>query len=511
LDITSPQLFKWAFVSTDNYKIPAQQKALFIGGNAIMTTQTKFILLYTMLLDRKILLSFFLIITICGYGQTASKSRNTITTLASIRKVSWLRQNAIKIQSIDPANENFSDLMKLKNIIGNAQVVMIGEPNHHVGPIYLAKTRLIKFLHEQMNFDMLAYESGMYDVARAWKEIESGRDARQAFRNAIFFGGREEYKPLIEYLRQSSTTQTPLELTGFDSQMNSRYSRDSLFSDLRKFFRGINYTSLALEDNSYFAKELIKANANNGYKTPDKTIIDTLTILIKIIDSLAPRPFNFQTNFLYQVLKSIRRDVQQKQMFSSLQALSGTDRERLNVLALSMRDEQMAENLIWYTKQFPNRKIIVVAHNSHLIMDYPGDKTKELWNFEQNAPPAPKMMWDNNYMGYILKDSLKDKIFNIAITGNKGEFGWINHLDSTKTLRISIEQNAKSGTLENFLDAAGFQFAFVNLNNPAKGGEWLKGHFRCRYYGGPGSDAEWHKAADAIFYIRKFLPTNIND
>ena len=113
--------------------------------------------------------------------------------------------------------------------------------------------------------------------------------------------------------------------------------------------------------------------------------------------------------------------------------------------------------------------------------------------------------------GYVLKDSLKDKVFNIAITGNKGELGWINHTDSTKTFRLSIEKNVKAGTLENYLDAAGFQFAFINLKTPPKGGEWLKSRFRCRYYGGPGSDAEWHKAADAIFYIREFSPTNIKD
>lgn len=114
-------------------------------------------------------------------------------------------------------------------------------------------------------------------------------------------------------------------------------------------------------------------------------------------------------------------------------------------------------------------------------------------------------------MGYVLKDSLKEKIFNIAITENKGELGWIHHLDSSKTFKVSIEKNSKSGTLENLLDAAGFHFAFVNLKNPGTGGEWLKGRFRSRYYGGPGADAEWRKAADAIFYIRKFTPTNIRD
>lgn len=466
-------------------------------------------------LSKTILLLLFLSSTIGGYGQTNVKSSNSKRGYSSkndtAHKVAWLKQNAIGIHSIDPTGEDFSDLIKLKKVIGNAQIIMIGEPNHHVGTIYLAKTRLIKFLHQEMGFDMLAYECGMYDVAKAWKEIKAGSDPRQVFKNSIFFGGREEYRPLINYLKEYSNSEIPLELTGFDSQMNGRYSRDSLFIDMRRFFRKINYTSTTLDDSSFFAKELVKANGHNGWQTPDKTVIDTLSRLIKTIDSLGQRPFNFETAFYYQALKSIRRDVQQRQMYNSMKVLSGTDYERLSVLAFSMRDEQMAENLIWYTKQFPARKIIVIAHNSHLIMDYPGDKTKELWNFEQNAPPAPKMMWDNNYMGYVVKDSLKGKIFNIAITGNKGELGWINHLDSSKTLRVSMEKNAKSGTLENFLDAAGFQYAFVNLKNPPKGGEWLKGRFRCRYYAGPGADAEWHKAADAIFYIRNFSPTNIKD
>ncbi|HEY0669890.1 MAG TPA: erythromycin esterase family protein [Sphingobacteriaceae bacterium] len=465
-------------------------------------------------LPRFLLLSLLLTNIHIGFGQVNLKAvppKRISIQSDSINRVLWLQRNVLAIRTIDPADEDFSDLADLKKVIGNAQIVMIGEPDHHVGSIYLGKTRLIKFLHETMGFDMLAYECGMYDVAKAWQEIRAGKDVRNVFRNAIYFGGREEYKPLIEYLEQSSNTIMPLELTGFDSQMNSRYSRDSLFMDLRSFFKSINYTSPALNDNSYFANELVKANANNGYKTPDKTTIDTLTMLIKTIDSLALRPFNFKTDFYYQVLKSIRRDVQQKQMFSSSQVLSGADSERLYVLALSMRDEQMAENLIWYTKQFPNKKIIVIAHNAHLIMDYPGDKTKELWNFEPNARPAHKVMWDNNYMGYILKDSLKDKVFNIAITGNKGEIGCINHLDSTKTWRVSMERNVKAGTIENLLDAAGFQYAFINLKNPPKGGEWLKGRFRCRYYGGPGSEAEWHKAADAIFYIRRFSPTNIKD
>lgn len=440
-----------------------------------------------------------------------SYSKKSVTTIDSTQKVAWLKQNAINIRSVDPADEEFSDLKPLKNIIGNSQVVMIGEPNHHVGTIYLAKTRLIKFLHQQMGFDLLTFESGMYDAAKAWKEIKAGNDSRQAFRNAIFFGGREEYKPLINYLKQSSNSVNPLELAGFDSQMMGRYSRDSLFVELRRFFKIIGYVSSNLDDSSFFAKELAKANAYNGYKAPDKTVYDTLGILIKQIDSLASHPFDFETGFYYQLLKSMKRDAQRVQLDNILWTMSGVDNERLAELSSSMRDEQMADNLLWYVKQFPNRKIIVIAHNDHLAMAYPGDITKEPWNFEPDAPAAPKLRWDQNYMGYIIKDSLKENVFNIAITGNKGELGWINHIDSSKTLRVSIEKNVKAGVLENFLDAAGFQQAFINLKNPPKGGEWLKGRIRVRYTAGPGSETEWHKAADAIFYIRNFSPTNIKD
>ena len=209
-----------------------------------------------------ILLLFFLTNFLIGFSQANLKAtpyKKAATSSDSILKVSWLKKNSVAVRTIDPADVDFSDLSELKKIIGNAQVVMIGEPNHHVGPIYLAKTRLIKFLHQQMGFDMLAYESGMYDVAKAWQDIKTGKDARQAFRNGIFFGGREEYKPLIDYLKQAANSSTPLELTGFDSQMNSRYSRDSLFNDLREFFTLIKYISPNLDDNSYFAKELIKA------------------------------------------------------------------------------------------------------------------------------------------------------------------------------------------------------------------------------------------------------------
>ncbi len=300
-----------------------------------------------------------------------SAKKTTPTAIDSSQKVAWLKENAVKFRSIDSLDEDFSDLMPLKKIIGDATVVMIGEPNHHAGTVYFAKTRLIKFLHQEMGFDLLAFESGMYDVGKAWQEIKEGKNVRQSFQ--VFFGNKEEYKPLINYIQRSLNTKSQLEIAGFDSQMMGTYSYDSLFIGLKRFFRRFNYSSSNFEDSSFFAKELRKANAINRYKSPDKTVIDTLNVLIKAMDSIARKPYDFETGYFLQLLKSIKRDVQSKPLFNILPTLSPLDQQRVFELYFSMRDEQMADNLLWYVKQYPKRKIIVWAHNDHVTSGYAGD------------------------------------------------------------------------------------------------------------------------------------------
>jgi hypothetical protein len=174
-----------------------------------------------------------------------------------------------------------------------------------------------------------------------------------------------------------------------------------------------------------------------------------------------------------------------------------------------MRDEQMAENLLWEISQYPKRKIIVWAENTHIMTDYPGDKTRQLWNDQPDAPPAPFANWENTYMGIIIKDSLKNKVFTIITLGNGGMAGVINQKDPAKSFTFPISQSVNSENIGNLLIAAGFQQGIVNLKNPPKGGEWLRGRFRVG--DGRGFAGEWHKAANAILFIKDFNPTNIKD
>src|SRR5690606_20323100 len=79
----------------------------------------------------------------------------------------WLRRNAVTLERITPVldgSDQFADLRPLATAIGDARVVVLGEQSHGDGTTFLMKARLVEFLHREMGFDVLAFESGLYSM-----------------------------------------------------------------------------------------------------------------------------------------------------------------------------------------------------------------------------------------------------------------------------------------------------------------------------------------------------------
>ncbi len=135
-------------------------------------------------------------------------------------KIAWLAANSVTVRSADAGDTDFSDLAPLRTAIGNARIVMLDEQSHGDGTAFAAKVRLIRFLHSEMGFDVLAFEAGMFDSREAWNRIRSGDDALAAVQQSIFgiWSRAEQVRPLFEYVAAHAASARPLELTGIDPQ-----------------------------------------------------------------------------------------------------------------------------------------------------------------------------------------------------------------------------------------------------------------------------------------------------
>ena len=123
------------------------------------------------------------------------------------------------MRSIDPDDDDFSDLDRWAEALEGVQVVALGEASHHDGPAFLAKTRLVRFLHARLGFDVLAWEHDAADSPRVRERLKAG-DTEAAI-STWFEGWRDarELSPMFDYL----TAHAPaLEFVGFDEQGEDR-------------------------------------------------------------------------------------------------------------------------------------------------------------------------------------------------------------------------------------------------------------------------------------------------
>lgn len=279
----------------------------------------------------------------------------------------WLKNHAQSI-SIDPGNTDYSDLQSLKQSIGDSKMVMLGEQSHGDGTTFEAKIRLIKFLHEEMGFDVLAFESGFYDCSKAWESFCNNENPETAGASGVFgiWSYSKEVQPLFHYLAGQHAANTPLELTGFDCKFSASAST-KFNDDLESKLTLIHSQTLQSPDWSGFRKQLTSLVENEFPPVPKARELKAFdSTLFKINQEFARAtelPLRDQQFWIQecQSLKGLREMVW---------TYHGSPLVKLATHAgklISMRDEQMADNLLWLKNvRFADKKIIVWAASMHI-------------------------------------------------------------------------------------------------------------------------------------------------
>ena len=297
-------------------------------------------------------------------------------------------------KQIHPFNNssNYEDLNFLKEELQDKKMVLLGEAMHGVKQFANSKIRLVKFLHEELGYNVLAIEDEMCLASINYNASDSSLLQQSLFHSAW---KSNEMLDLMHYLK----THPKLKLVGFDmpnyTNKSCKYldelvkgTDSSLLKSLKTAeMSGMDYIShcfksskkanlIKEQQDALAAYNLLREDVLNV--KPTKINADSLKILLQLIN-----------NRIYYVSSTLPGD-------------------NLHTKYYEFRDSYMAQNLTWIAESlFPNEKLIVFSHNMHIA----------------KARPKHIAYLDNhNTMGSLLPQRIKDSSYTISLLAYQGKF-----------------------------------------------------------------------------------------
>ena len=386
---------------------------------------------------------------------------------------------AVPMRTIDPSDEDFSDLEAFAEIVGDARVVQLGEQCHGDGATFHAKTRLIKFLHQRLGFDVLVWESGLYDCRVAWEAFRSGVDPMDAARLGIFDTWRsEQVRPMFDYLARHASGDHPLELAGYDCQFSGRASKQQLVADL---------TKRVGPEPAEFVRCVI---AGEELDVAAET---------KAIGALEASSASESDPFWAQCLRSVAANLK-----------AGRLRREQDVEAYSQaRDLQMGENTVWLANElYAERRIAVWADTGHISNGFaaldlqvgPAATNPEL-------AKAVEQMQKYRTQGGVTREALGDDLLTICTAAARGSVGRSDGPPATLgTIPMRELDEPPPDSFEALFLEAGLENAIVDLR-PRPGDSWTTDPRVARFLAYTWRLGTWTEFADLVLFTADMFPS----
>lgn len=412
-------------------------------------------------------------------------AQRTPERLSGDPRVAWLRENVYPIRSIDPDDEDFTDLAHLRETLQGVRLVLLGEADHGSGSDFLAKTRLVKFLHRELGFDVLAFESPMYDATVGWDRLRAGASPREAFLlGAATWAGATQMQPLVAYLAEQARGARPLELAGFDHQ-NQWASGFYFAEDLARFLSERDLGGPLVDPESPESGVLQRLlQAQYQYRVtplPDSSVVHSFASVVQSATTAVSTMGDDDAQHWSRILKNLGCQIRHVD--------AGWWRGRFG-LGDCHRDRQMAENLLWLANErYPDRKIIVWSATLHAA----------------RMPEPPPFLRDRAAsafpsMGQRIGEVFGSQSYVIGVTSYRGSARAFGRLRE-----IVVDQHPEP-EFEELMAAAGFDYGFLDLSRPAAEESWAGGEFLARPMAHTTYPAVWSDVLDALVFVREQEP-----
>ena len=136
----------------------------------------------------------------------------------------WQQANVVPFDTAVPS-DSYEDLLPLKEMIGDARIVSLGEATHGTKEFFQMKHRLAQFLVEEMDFNVFAIEASWVNSQAVNQYIQTGGGtAEEAVGNMGFWTwNTQEVVEMVSWMRQyneEAERDELLQFAGVDPQLH---------------------------------------------------------------------------------------------------------------------------------------------------------------------------------------------------------------------------------------------------------------------------------------------------
>ena len=246
----------------------------------------------------------------------------------------------------------------LRNVVGDAWIVALGENTHGTRDFFEMKARILRFLVEEMNFDTFAIEATWPEARRLDRYVRTGEgDARELLSGLYFWTwNTESVLEMIEWMRAHNEAGGDLGFHGVDMQ-----SPGMALYLVREYIR-----TVAPESEALMAERLDClgrfANDHRGWRPSLRYRDQTDEYRTECGASMeAVRQHLIEKQAEYELAEG------EDAFAVTLRALRVAFQYHLRATGTQSRDESMAENTAWLSDRIgPDGRMVLWANNLHV-------------------------------------------------------------------------------------------------------------------------------------------------
>ncbi len=410
---------------------------------------------------------------------------------ADDERQTWAKSHPMTLKSISPDETDTTDLDGFGKAVGDARIVFLGEQTHGDGATFLAKTRLIQYLHEKKGFDVLAFESGWIDCQKSWAAFQKAENTPlENFEAGVFpiWAKSQQVQPLIRYLAKQIQDKTPLELCGFDCQITGTVLRSELSSDVAGILGRLPDDTFSRREQGDICVAFDKLAEGARFPTPEELeLIGKFRVAVSSLKSDKQFPVEELTQW--------------KDWFENLQA--GIDVKMADkTKSPAIRETQMAKNfLALATGKYAKRKIIVWAASYHLMRN---PKMIDTLVLKPGGGVKREPTYHNSVIfGDEVWKKLGKEIYSVAFLAAEGEWKLVQFREANQV------PPARPGSLDDLLNNAGHKNAFIDLKGLPKE-HWLRSsRIVARPFGYADTEAVWPEVFDGFVFTKTMTPSEL--